>query len=143
MMTNIDWINAVAGKPWVDRADGPNEFDCWGLVIDSYRRIDGVELPDVQGYSSGEAIEQIGAPVRDSLGWPESEAPLDGAVFCVYLNNGDMIHVGRVLNIHKSGLYAIHAAGKNGKGQVAAEPIRQLIDRYGQRLKFYMRPTNG
>ena len=40
MMTNISWINAVVGKPWVD-ADGPNSFDCLGdLVVDSYRRIE-------------------------------------------------------------------------------------------------------
>lgn len=143
MMTNIDWIKAVVGKPWVDRADGPTQFDCWGLVIDSYRRIDGVELPSVTGYSEGEPIESIGAPVRDSLGWPEVAKPADGCVFCVYLNNGDMVHVGRILDIHKAGLYALHAAGKDGKGQVAAEPIRQIIDRYSARIKFYMRPTNG
>lgn len=143
MMTNIDWINAVVGKPWVDRADGPDKFDCWGLVVDSYRRIDGIELPDVTGYAAGEPIEAIGAPVRDSLGWPEVPNATDGAVFCVYLSNGDMVHVGRVLNIHKAGLHAIHAAGKDGKGQVAAEPMRQLTERYGSRLKFYMRPTNG
>ena len=142
-MTNIDWIKAVVGKPWVDRADGPDNFDCWGLVIDSYRRIDGVELPSVTGYPEGESIESIGAPVRNSLGWPEIDRPEDGCVFCVYLSNGDMVHVGRILHVYRDGLYAVHAYGKDGKGQVTPEPIRQLIDRYGARLKFYMRPTNG
>ena len=142
-MTNIDWINAVAGKPWVDRSYGPDSFDCWGLVVDSFRRIDGVELPDVAGYDSGEPIEVIGSPVRDDYGWPEIEKPIDGAVFCVFLSNGDMVHVGRVLNIHKAGLYAVHAAGKNGKGQVTPEPMRTVAERYVDRIKYYMRPTNG
>ena len=143
MMTNISWINAVVGKPWVDRADGPNSFDCWGLVVDSYRRIEGIELPDVTGYESGELIEAIGGPVRDQLGWPEIDKPQDGAVLCIYLSNGDMVHVGRVLNIHKAGLYALHAAGKDGKGQVAAEPMRAVAERFAGRIKYYMRPTNG
>lgn len=143
MMTNIDWINAVVGKPWVDRASGPDSFDCWGLVVDSFRRIDGVELPDVTGYEDGQPIEAIGSPVRDNYGWPEWDNPQDGAVFCIFLSNGDMVHVGRVLNVHKAGLHAIHAAGKDGKGQVAAEPIRALLTRYAGRIKFYMRPTNG
>ena len=141
-MTNIDWINSVTGKPWVDRADGPNSFDCWGLVVDSFRRIDGVELPDVTGYDSGEPIEVIGSPVRDDYGWPEIDKPTDGAVFCVFLSNGDMVHVGRVL-IADGILYAVHAAGKNGKGQVTPEPMRTVAERYVDRIKYYMRPTNG
>ena len=142
-MTNIDWINAVTGKPWIDRACGPDSFDCWGLVVDSFRRIDGVDLPDVTGYDSGEPIETIGSPVRDQLGWPEIDKPQDGAVFCVFLSNGDMVHVGRVLDIYKAGLYAVHAAGKNGKGQVTPEPMRTVAERYVDRIKYYMRPTNG
>ena len=141
-MTSIDWINAVAGKPWVDRADGPDGFDCWGLVVDSFRRIDGVELPDVTGYDSGDPIEVIGSPVRDDYGWPEIEKPADGAVFCVFLSNGDMVHVGRAL-LADGILYAVHAAGKNGKGQVTPEPMRIVAERYVDRIKYYMRPTNG
>lgn len=142
MMNNLEWINAVAGKPWVDRADGPSSFDCWGLVIDSFRRVDGVELPDITGYNSGESIEAIGSPVRDQLGWPEIETPQNGAVFCVYLSNGAMVHVGRVL-LASGMLYAVHAAGKDGKGQVTPEPMRIVAERYSGRIKYYMRPTNG
>lgn len=141
-MTNVDWVNSVAGKPWVDRADGPDSFDCWGLVVDSYRRIDGAELPDVSGYDSGESIEVIGGPVRDNLGWPAIAEPQDGAVFCVYLSNGDMVHVGRVLLIGGM-LYAAHAAGKNGKGQVVIEPLSVVAERYVDRIKYYMRPNNA
>lgn len=141
-MNNTEWINAVVGKPWVDRMAGPDAFDCWGLVVDSFCRIDGVELNDVSGYSDGHPIEVIGSPVRDSYGWPEIEKPQDGAVFCIYLSNGDMVHVGRILDAGGN-LHAVHAVGKGGKGQVAAEPIRALLSRYAGRIKFYMRPTNG
>ena len=70
-MTPISWINAVVGKPWVDRADGPDAFDCWGLVVDSYRRIDGVEIEPVAGYGTGEPIETAGASEQSSGRWVE------------------------------------------------------------------------
>ncbi|WP_423186771.1 hypothetical protein ACO1PK_00720 [Alishewanella sp. d11] len=142
-MTNIDWINAVAGKPWVDRAAGPNAFDCWGLVTDSFLRIDGISLETATGYTEGEPIEAIGTVFRDQLNWPEQERATNGSVFCVYLANGAMVHVGRVLSITGIGLYAIHAAGKNGIGQVTAEPLRVLQQRYGDRLKYYLRPNHA
>lgn len=142
-MTNIDWINAVVGKPWLDRAAGPNAYDCWGLVTDSYLRIDGITLDSAPGYSEGEPIENIGSVFRDQLGWPEQARPTNGSVFCVYLANGAMVHVGRILSVTGIGFYAIHAAGKNNIGQVAAEPLRVLQARYGERLKYYIRPEDG
>lgn len=142
-MTNIDWINRVVGKPWVDRAAGPNAFDCWGLVTDSFLQIDGVTLATAPGYIEGEPIETAGNTFRDQLNWPEQDRPSDRSVFCVYLSNGAMVHVGRILAIDGIGLYAVHAAGKDGIGQVTAEPFRQLKERYGERLKFYVRPNNA
>lgn len=142
-LTNIDWINSVAGKPWVDRAAGPNAFDCWGLVVDSFARIDGITLDAAPGYAEGEPIENVGHLFRDQLGWPEQERPTNGSVFCVYLANGAMVHVGRVLDITGIGLYAIHAAGKDGIGQVTPEPLRVLQQRYGDRLKYYLRPEHA
>jgi hypothetical protein len=142
-MDNITWINAVAGKPWVDRAYGPNAFDCWGLVIDSFRRIDDVELQEATGYNEGLPIEEIGTETATLYGWPEIEKPADGCVFCIYLSNGAMVHVGRILSIYKAGLHAVHAAGKDGKGQVAAEAVRSITDKYKDRIKYYMRPTDA
>lgn len=141
MISNISWINDVVGKPWRDRANGPDAYDCWGLVTDKFLRVNGVELPLVEGYDSGEPIEQIGSPVRDAYGWPEIVNPQDGAVFCVFLSNGDMVHVGVIVAVHKAGLYAVHAAGKDGKGQVIAEPARVVHNRYNTRIKYYMRPN--
>lgn len=137
-MNEIQWAESVVGKPWVDRSTGPNSFDCWGLVIDSFQRIDCVTLPEVAGYSTGEPIEDIGN--AGSASWQEIMQPAAGCVFCVYLNNGAMVHVGRVIMIKKECLYAVHAAGKDGKGQVAAEPMRQILKRYEGRLKFFVRP---
>lgn len=137
-MTEIEWVESVVGKPWVDRSTGPDSFDCWGLVVDSFARIEGVTLPEVAGYADGQPIEDIGNAGAES--WREVQGPVAGCVFCVYLNTGAMVHVGRVIMIRKVGLFAIHAAGKDGNGQVAAEPMRQILSRYDGRLKFFVRP---
>jgi hypothetical protein len=137
-MNNIDWINSVVGKPWQDRANGPNSFDCWGLVEDYFLRVRKSALSEVAGYANGEPIEAIGA--AEAQGWPEAENHSDGVVFCIYTEAGDMIHVGAILDIYKAGYYAVHAAGKNGRGQVIAEPIQQPITKYTRlkcTIKYY------
>ena len=136
-MNKIEWIDSVVGKPWVDRADGPDYFDCWGVVLDSFLRVDEKPLHNVEGYDSGELIETAGA--REAQGWPEIESPIDGCVFCVILASGDMIHVGRIFQVG-SGLVAVHAAGKHGNGQTVAEPIRAIKERFKHRLHYYTRP---
>jgi cell wall-associated NlpC family hydrolase len=142
-MTNIDFINKVAGKPWVDRSSGPDSYDCWGLVIDSFKSIDNVAIKEVSGYSSGSAIEDIGTTVQADFAWKELDRPIDGSVFCVYLSNGQMVHVGRVLYVNRIGLYAVHAYVKNGVGQVTPEPMRDVAKRYEGKIKYFMRPKDA
>ena len=137
-MTPISWINAVVGKPWVDRAGGPDAFDCWGLVVDSYRRIDGVEIEPVAGYDAGEPIETAGASEQSSGRWVELTGPKHGAVFCCYSPAGNMEHVGRILLAVGAGLLCLHARGKDGKGAVAADPVR-LIQRAYHSVKYFER----
>lgn len=131
-MNNIQWIESVVGKPWVDRASGPDSFDCWGLVIDKFKRVDNIDLDPVSGYESGDPIELAGP--AEALLWTETDSGQDGCVFAVYSESGDMIHVGLVMMIYKAGIYAVHAAGKNGIGQVVAEPLHHVVKRY-TRLK--------
>ena len=134
-MNAIAWINDVVGKPWEDRADGPDSYDCWGLVIDSFSRVDGDPLNEVDGYASGAPIEVAGASEELSGDWEECEAE-HGAVFCVYNNEGSMVHVGRILAIPKAGLYAVHSRGEGG--QVQTNKIGAIKRKYAN-LKFFRR----
>ena len=142
-MNTIEFVNKVAGKPWEDRMSGPDSYDCWGLVVASFLSIDGVDIGSVDGYQSGGLIEDIGNTAKDAFNWPQIDKPLHGAVFCVSLANGTMIHVGRILYISGCGLRAVHAAGKDGKGQVAVETIQAINQKYGDRITYYMRPQNA
>ena len=133
-MTPEEWCNDVVGKPWVDRSYGPDSFDCWGLVIDSFKRIEGIELPEVEGYYDGRPTEEIGT--LEASKWNDCEA-VHGAVFCVQ-KLGLVTHVGRLLQVGGR-LMACHASGKNGKGQVIIEPFGALERRNKINLIFKKR----
>jgi len=139
-MDVILWVNDVTGKPWIDRTEGPESYDCWGLVVDSFRRIDGVEIEPVDGYSSGDPIEKAGKTEQNSGRWTQLEKPTHGAIFCAYSPVGDLAHVGRVLLLKGAGLFCAHARGSNGKGQVAIDTVR-VLERYYQNgnVKYFIR----
>ena len=95
-MNAIDYINSTVGKPWVNRAEGPDSFDCWGIVIDSFRRIDDIELPQIDGYidkecNTGDAAQEA----LDSKNYIKCQ-PTDGAIMAAFFDD-KLVHVGRCL----------------------------------------------
>lgn len=58
----VDWVKSQIGKPYVWNADGPDSYDCSGLVTAAFRRY-GVSLPhhaaDQAGYGKAVAIGDI------------------------------------------------------------------------------------
>lgn len=44
-MTAAHWGEKYIGLPWVNGAQGPNSFDCWGFVRYVYSQEKGVDLP--------------------------------------------------------------------------------------------------
>lgn len=131
-MKTIDWINSVLHKPWKNRASGPHCYDCWGLIIDSFKRIDGVELEDTCGYSSGNSVSNAADIEILSNKWSECEAS-HGAVFCCY--KGDNVtHVGRVFHVDDIGLAAIHSRGEGG--QVQCNRISAICRKF-ETIKFF------
>ena len=95
-MTSEEFCNHANGKPWVNRAEGPVAYDCWGLVLASFREVDGIELPVVAGYankecSTGEAASQI-----DMSRFTPCQ-PTNGAIMAIFKNNEQLEHVGRCL----------------------------------------------
>ncbi len=95
-MNAEEYINSVVGKPWVNRSEGPDDFDCWGIVIDSFRKIDGIELPQIGGYvdhecDTGEAAQEA----LDTNNYAKCQ-PTNGAIMTAFFN-GKLVHVGRCL----------------------------------------------
>ena len=129
-MNKEDYINKVIGKPWENRAEGPESFDCWGLVVDSFRKIENIEVPQVDGYADSLCDTDIATIEEIKTGnWRPSQ-PCDGAVMVAYKNDRP-IHVGRVIC---GGV--IHAFGKNGHGSVKWNTFR-VINSIFSKVEYY------
>lgn len=95
-MTEIEFYQFVEGKPWVNRADGPGEFDCWGLVTFSMIHIDGIKPPIVTGYKEGLPTGKAAMPELCRNHWSDSSGK-DGDIVWYFDSNGMLCHVGRVM----------------------------------------------
>lgn len=96
-MTITEYIDTVIGKPWVDRATGPDSFDCWGLVVDSFEKVEGIKLPVVFGYADGIETSQCAESEIAKSHWVEVTQPTAGLVF-VCESSGGASHVGRMID---------------------------------------------
>ena len=127
-MTEQEWINQVVGKGWEDRADGPDAYDCWGLVIDFYRRVLDVEVEDIAGYVNGKTGINKGFKLR-SDNWKEAEY----GYVAVCFDGDNANHVGV-----RVGNRVIHAFGHSGKaGQVFNHTVSQFTRIYRGNIKYF------
>lgn len=131
-MTQDDWIKDVRGCPWVDRADGPDAYDCWGLVLDYARRVLGRELPAVRGYKTGECSFQSGMMELLDCGSLISVEEPFAFMFTAFIGD-EPTHVGVVI-----GNKLVHALGTRSGGQVYVHTINQARKIFkGSKLEFW------
>ena len=136
MMKPSDYINSVVGKPWVRASDSFDNggVDCWGLVVDSFDKIDGIKLPTPPWRVEMDLDKSGVAAINTGCYQPSNS--VHGAIFAVVDRDGAMLHVGRVLNG-----YALHADGAVGKnGEIVAVELSVLKRRYrvcGFDMRYY------
>lgn len=85
-------INDYIGKPWVSGARGPNEFDCWGLLIYVLKNEFGVEI-DEEYYIHGRDTKKITRAYESAVTgphWERQERPSEGCA--VALSKNKRIH---------------------------------------------------
>lgn len=135
-MKPSDYINSVIGKPWVRASDSFDNggVDCWGFVVDSFLKIDGIKLP-TPPWRDEMDLDKSGAAAIRGGDYEPCEA-CHGAIFVVVDRDGAMLHVGRILNG-----YAAHADGAVGRnGEVVAIELSMLKRRYrvcGFDMRYY------
>lgn len=96
MIEANDYINQTIGKGWKPCTYGPDHFDCWGLVVDSFAKIDGIELPSLSAYQQGKLDLVSGmAEAMQKGSWAKIESPEDGCVVACLNEQGYLVHVGR------------------------------------------------
>ena len=96
MITPEQFCEITNGKPWVNRAEGNGAYDCWGLVLASFREIDGIELPQISGYADKKCQTGNAVTQADLAKFTESQ-PTNGAIMAIFSNSGKLQHVGRCL----------------------------------------------
>jgi hypothetical protein len=132
-MTAEEFCEHVIGKPWINRAEGPNAYDCWGLVLASFREIDGIELPQVPGYADSGCSTEIAAKQVNMNDFPRSQ-PCDGAIMAVFNTKMEIIHIGRCLCGR-----VIHATSALG---VRSDSYKCIINKYPRVGFFRYAPNN-
>ena len=124
------YINSVVGTPWVE-----GETDCYWLVEDSYRELDGITLP-TPPWRTVDGVSDSGREMLATGQWTPCDEQ-EGAIIALYDKQGALKHVGRIL----AGL-AVHCDGTpTRQGQCIAESMRQLKARYAQAgytIKYYL-----
>lgn len=109
----MHWAEKFIGKKWSPGTDGPDQFDCWGLLVAIYREQLGINLQPaepVQAQNRRERRLTIEATIAHSGvfgAWAAVDKPrhLDA----VLMGNGD--HVGVWLEDQKAVLHSTEGAG--------------------------------
>ena len=130
-MTASEFIDSTLGKPWVNRGEGPSNYDCWGLVLASFRKIDGVELPSVCGYAENASTNEAAGNAISSGAFPVYPCQ-DGDIACYYDSNNEFVHVGRVL---LGGVLHSRQNGHSGTGGVTWDKIA-LLERHFHKVEY-------
>jgi len=95
-------INDLIGKPFKDKARGPDAYDCYGLVLEVFRR-QGIEIPD---YGVGFVTEQtalIDKKVQEVWkDWDQIKKPIPGGlIILAFPFPGWASHFGVMVNGEK------------------------------------------
>ncbi len=126
-MNQLEFINKVKHKPWVNRASSFDECDCFGLCMLYYKHVLNIELPQVQGYEENTPTSDCWT--GEIHNWmPVDNPSINGLVFTCYRGERPM-HVGIVI----SPTHVLHCRGSEGNpGRVEIHSIRAIERTYGK-----------
>ena len=92
----IDLAHKQLGKPYVWGAEGPNSFDCSGLIYYVYKNAAGITLPRTSSaqYSAGVAVSRSNLKAGDLI-FSSTDGPGNITHVAIYVGDGQMIHAPR------------------------------------------------
>ncbi|BCW89954.1 hypothetical protein sos41_31220 [Alphaproteobacteria bacterium SO-S41] len=129
------WVNGLIGRPWVDGAEGPYEFGCWGLVRHGLKELAGLDLPTAPIH------ELVATLARRTIrkDWRAGDR-LSHLAICLMGRSNLPHHVG--LGLMLDGGIVAHAIEGNG---VITSSLLELRVMGFQRLRWlvYQPPSGG
>lgn len=127
-------INAVVGRPYRLGAQGPAEFDCYGLARELQASLFGRQMPEfaIPGEVGRTAIAAAIAVHPERARWREVPRPVDGALVTM-ARNVCGYHLGTWLR--EDGGTIVHAIEKCG---VVADTIATLEAVGWRRFRFHI-----
>ena len=92
----IDLAHKQLGKPYVWGAEGPNSFDCSGLIYYVYKNAAGITLPRTSSaqYSAGVAVSRSNLTAGDLI-FSSTDGTGNITHVAIYVGDGQMIHAPR------------------------------------------------
>ena len=92
----IDLAHNQLGKPYVWGAEGPNSFDCSGLIYYVYKNAAGITLPRTSSaqYSAGVAVSRSNLKAGDLI-FSSTDGTGNITHVAIYVGDGQMIHAPR------------------------------------------------
>lgn len=125
-MRKRDFIQAMTGKPWSNRACTFDAADCWGLVVLYYRHVLSIEIHQTPDYEAGSDFLTCFEGDREF--WCQSALAVDNGIFVAYYC-AVPLHVGLIVDGQ-----AFHSRGETG--HVRLDKLRTL-EKVFTRLEFY------
>lgn len=125
-----EYLDSVIGKPWVDRARGPDAFDCMGIFIDFHEKIYN-RIIYIPGYATGEVDVAQGFKQQTEEGiFIPVDEPADGILFTAFVDNTPT-HLGLVI-----GNMCLHALGNEKHGGQVRYQRLMVLKRYYDRFEY-------
>ena len=92
----IDLAHKQLGKPYVWGAEGPNSFDCSGLIYYVYKNAASITLPRTSSdqYSAGVAVSRSNLKAGDLI-FSSNDGNGNITHVAIYVGDGQMIHAPR------------------------------------------------
>lgn len=133
MSANIHWVMDYLGKPWASGAQGPDAFDCWGLVRYVQKSQFNRHLPMimVDGLDTSAIIDTFKTH-GEYAHWQQIDAPVEGDCVITKSSPTRPEHVGIWVNV--DGGRILQAVYGSGVVLVSPRATRKLI---GQHLEYW------
>lgn len=128
------WAFDLIGKPWALGQEGPDAFDCWGLVRHVQKQQRGIEMPPlaIGELQTPDQLEGLHDLVRRSH-WhrmPDGTKPEEFDILLMRTREGP--HVGVMIFVDKN-MRLLHAVGNVGRpGSVVHSAMQEVRESFGR-----------